>query len=99
MFAIVGVSKPSPSPPITPRPVITETVRTARADDETFSRRWRPIYDMPPMIQIHEVRYMINGEGHVADTVPGAGTMPPNRTPSRGRPFLQSKPVRLDVCA
>src|SRR5262245_28767654 len=67
VFAIAGSStsppiKPQP-PPLKPHAVQTEGVRAARQDDETFRRRWAPLYDVPPAIEVrysHDVSRDVN---------------------------------------
>jgi hypothetical protein len=51
-----AVSAPPPPLPIVPTLVATEGVRMIRMDSQTFSGRWRPMYDVPPATVIHEVQ-------------------------------------------
>jgi len=46
----------APPPPIPVKPVQVEGVRMIRMDSQTFSGRWRPLYDVPPATVIHEVQ-------------------------------------------
>jgi hypothetical protein len=97
VFAVADASKaPAAPPPIKPVVVMSEGIRAQRMDDETFSRRWQPLYAMPPSI---EVRYVAR-EGAVAAPVSGQDHEPPSPSLSRHRRLsLTSKRVSLDICA
>jgi hypothetical protein len=93
VFAIAG---PVPPQPIKPHAVQVENIREQRADDQTFRRRWSPLYDQPPAI---EVRYSrpVNVSRETAreptDTVARSAPQP------RPRHRLNTKPARFDICA
>jgi hypothetical protein len=95
LFNTPGASTPPPSPPLVVRAVMTEGVRAARQDDETFRRRWDTVNVFPPSI---EVRYV----EAVASAAPGAAPSPPaqklSRVAVRSEPTLRSKPAKLDLC-
>jgi len=89
-----GAALLRPAPPVPVKPVRTEGVRMIRMDDATFRRRWAPLHDLPPAMQVHYAREEVVG------AVSGAAVsqVPQPDQPSRHR-RLRSKPVRLDVCA
>jgi hypothetical protein len=90
VFAIVPGKSKTP-PPIVAKPVTTEGIRVIRMDDATFGRRWQPVYDMPPMKEIHRIAR----EGAAVDAVPEPTSIP--RAPS-ARHRLHTKRARLDLC-
>jgi hypothetical protein len=91
MFVVAGTSKPQP---IIPVAVTTEAVRKIDMDTRTFKARWRPVNDIPPAIEIHEVRSV---REDVASAVTGAMKIAPQPVPpSRHR--LRSRPAQLDLC-
>lgn len=88
VFAIAGTSKPQPIVPVS---VPTEGITARRADENTFSRRWHPIYAMPPATEVHYARE------RVVDAVFGAAKIAPQPVPpSRHR--LRTRSVKLDIC-
>jgi hypothetical protein len=74
---------------------VTQVIRSARLDDETFSRRWQWVFENTPAIE-QEVR-PATSQGRVADAVPveDAGRIP--RSP-RHR-LIGSISRGGDVCA
>jgi hypothetical protein len=52
----------APPQPIPVKAVQVEGVRVIRMDSQTFSGRWRPMYDVPPAIVIHEVHELKGGD-------------------------------------
>ena len=93
VFAVAGPSRPPA--PIKPVVVATEGVRMIRMDSATFHARWRPLYDVPPAI---EVRYAApdvprsTAQDDVADTVARPAVQP------RPRHRLLSKPAGMRLC-
>src|SRR5207342_3160728 len=54
VFGPTAVS--APPQPIPVKAVQVEGVRVIRMDSQTFSGRWRPMYDVPPATVIHELK-------------------------------------------
>jgi len=91
-----GAALLRPAPPVPVKPVRTEGVRMIRMDDATFRRRWAPLQDLPPAMQVHYAREEVVGavSGAAVSQVPQ-----PDQPSRHRRRLLRSKPVRLDVCA
>src|SRR5262245_25469816 len=80
IFAVAGPS--TPPPPIKPVAVRTEGIREQRQDDETFRRRWSPIYDAPPAIEVRyaaAVSQQRSPQADAADTVTRPAPQPQPR--------------------
>jgi hypothetical protein len=103
LFAIVGPLMPAKPPAIVQHKIVTEGIRAQRIDDETFRRRWQPIYGMPPaMQQVHYASDVFGVATHrvsVVDAVPAAASSPTARPPRHRRNLLKTKKASLDICA
>jgi hypothetical protein len=86
----------APPPPIPVKPVQVEGVRMIRMDSQTFSGRWRPLYDIPPATVIHEVQ--LKG-GDAPQEITGK----PVEAVARPRPpavrIVKRASLRQDICA
>ena len=91
-----GAALLRPAPAMAPKAVQFEGVRAQRMDDATFRRRWAPLHDLPPAMQVHYAREEVVGavSGAAVSQVPQ-----PDQPSRHRRRLLRSKPVRLDVCA
>jgi len=99
VFSFGYVTRERPVP-VMAKPVMTETIRMVRMDDNTFRRRWSVVTDMPPaMVEKSEPLLIVETEvRHAAPTgvADSAGTVSAVTLPSRR---LRSRSVRMDVCA
>ena len=86
VFGAVAVSRPTPPVPV--KAVRTEGVRVIRMDSQTFSARWRPLYDIAPATVIREVPVA---------TVPAAIEASSSKPPARIVRRASLRPT--DVCA
>lgn len=87
-----GAAVLRPAPAIVPKPVATEGVRVIRMDSQTFSARWRPLYDIAPATVIREVPVQ------TVATVPAAIEASNSRPPAR-RIVRRASLRPTDVCA
>jgi hypothetical protein len=88
----------APPPPIPVKPVQVEGVRVIRMDSQTFSGRWRPLYDIPPATVIHEVIHELKG-GDAPQEITGKPVVEVARPLPPARLVRRAALRPTDVCA